>query len=430
MTALLLGSFLALMAIGVPVALVMGIASLVLLLLGDVSLPLLILPQSLFRGIDTFPMMAVPLFILAADLMTAGRLTDALLKHANLLVGHFRGGLGYVNVLISMFFAGISGSALADAAGPSKIVMDMMRRSGYPAYYAGALSATTATIGPIIPPSIIMVIYAVTDNSVTVAGLFLAGVVPGVLLGVVLALTNYVLSVRGGYQSATHAPRFPEVARSFLPAVPGLLMPVIILGGILGGVFTATEAAAVAVFYALFVSMAITRKLGVRDLPGVLLRSGLLTSAVLLIVSMATIFSRLLTFLQIPQQLARWVTTLTDDRALVLILLSLFVLACGLVIDTLPAVIILVPVLAPIATQFGIDPLQFAMMIVLNLAIGMVTPPIGPVLFVISTVGNLRLERLARAVLPFLVAELVVLALVVAFPALTLTLPAWFGFTR
>jgi tripartite ATP-independent transporter DctM subunit len=221
-----------------------------------------------------------------------------------------------------------------------------------------------------------------------------------------------------------------DVVRSFLPALPGLMMPIIILGGILGGVFTATEAAAVAVFYALVVSLFITRKLPWRDLPGVFLRSGILTSAVLLIVSMATIFSRLLTVLQVPQNLARWLAGLTEDRVVVMILLAIFILLVGLVIDTLPAVIILVPVLAPVAAGFGIDPLHFAMMLVLNLAIGMVTPPIGPVLFVICTVGKLRLELLARAVLPLLAAELVVLALVIAFPALTLTVPGWFGFSR
>jgi tripartite ATP-independent transporter DctM subunit len=429
-TLLLLGAFAVLMTVGVPVALVMGGASLIALVWGGSNLPLVILPQSLYRGIDSFPLMAVPLFILAADLMTAGRLTDALLKHANMLVGHMRGGLGHMNVLTSMFFAGISGSALADAAGPGKIVMDMMRRGGYPPYYAGALSATTATIGPIIPPSIIMVIYAVTDNSVTVAGLFLAGIVPGLLLGLTLSLTNYAIAVREGFQVASRRPPVIDVLRSFFPALPGLMMPVIILGGILGGVFTATEAAAVAVAYAFAVSLLLTRQLELRDVPGVFLRSGILTSAVLLIVSMATIFSRLLTVLQIPQNLARWLAGLTDDRVLIMILLAVFILACGLFIDTLPAVIILVPVLAPVATQFGIDPLHFAMMLVLNLAIGMVTPPIGPVLFVICTVGKLRLERLSRAVLPLLFAELVVLALVIAVPAISLTVPAWFGYVR
>ena len=430
MTVLLFGAFVLFMAIGMPVALVMGAASLAALLWGGSNLPAIIVPQSLLRGIDSFPLMAVPLFILAADLMTAGRLTDALMKHANLLVGHLRGGLGYVNVLTSMLFAGISGSALADAAGPGKIVMDMMRGAGYPAYYAGALTATTATIGPIIPPSIIMVIYAVTDNSVTVAGLFLAGVVPGVLLGLALALVNYVISVRRGYQSASSRPPVRDVLRSFFPALPGLMMPIIILGGILGGIFTATEAAAVAVFYALIVSLFLTRQLKWRGVPGVFLRSGILTSAVLLIVSMATIFSRLLTVLQVPQNLARWLTGLTEDRIMIMILLAVFILLVGLVVDTLPAVIILVPVLAPVAAQFGIDPLQFAMMLVLNLAIGMVTPPIGPVLFVICTVGKLRLERLSRAVIPLLLAELVVLALVIAFPAISLTVPGWFGLTR
>ena len=429
MTVLLLGAVRGLLASGLPSALVMGAASLAALLWGGSNLPLLILPQSLFRGIDTFPLMAVPLFILAADLMTAGRLTDSLLKHANVLVGHLRGGLGYVNVLTSMFFAGISGSALADAAGPGKIVMDMMRRAGYPAYYAGALSATTATIGPIIPPSIIMVIYAVTDNSVTVAGLFLAGVVPGILLGIALAATNWWIAARHGYQVAARRPTLREIVGSFFPALPGLMMPIIILGGILGGVFTATEAAAVAVFYALIVSL-LSRALKFRDLPGVFLRSGLLTSAVLLIVSMATIFSRLLTVLQVPQNLARWISSLTDDRVVVMILLAVFILICGLFIDTLPAVIILVPVLAPVAAEFGIHPLQFAMMLVLNLAIGMVTPPIGPVLFVIATVGRLRLERLAIAVLPLLLAEIVVLALVMFVDDLSLTVPAWFGYRR
>lgn len=429
MTVVLLVGFVATLAIGVPVALTMGIASFLAIQAGG-TYPLLVLPQRLFGGINSFPLMAVPLFILAADLMTAGKLTDAILKHTKTLVGHVRGGLGHVNVLTSMLFAGISGSALADAAGPGAVIMRMMRQAGYPAYYAGALTATTATIGPIIPPSIIAVIYAVTDNRVTVAGLFLAGVVPGMMLALALAAVNHVISTRGGYQSATEAPPVGEMIRSVVPAIPGLLMPVIILGGILGGIFTATEAAAVAVAYALFAGLVITRSLKWRDVPGVFLRSSLLTSAVLLIVSMASAFSWLLTVLRVPQMLATWLSGITDSRALVLVLLAVFILLCGLVIDTLPAVIILTPILAPVAAGFGIDPLHFAMMLILNLAIGMVTPPIGPVLFVIATVGKLRLERVAAAVLPLLAAELVVLALVIAFPALSLAVPNWFGFAR
>ncbi len=429
MTVVLMLTFVIGLIIGLPVALVMGVSSLSALLAGG-NFSLLVLPQRLYGGINSFPLMAVPLFILAADLMTVGKLTEALLKYTNVLVGHVRGGLGHMNVLASMLFAGISGSALADAAGPGAVTMDMMRKAGYPAYYSAALTATTATIGPIIPPSIIMVIYAVTDNRVTVAGLFLAGVLPGILLGGALALVNHFSAVRNNYQFVSKAPSLRKVFQSFWPALPGLMMPIIILGGILGGIFTATEAAAVAVFYALFVSFFVTRSLNLKTLPGVFLRSGILTSAVLLIVSMASIFSWLLTVQQVPQKLALWLGGLTDSRAIILILLAIFILFTGLFIDTLPAVIILTPMLAPVAAQFGINPLHFAMMLVLNLTIGMVTPPVGPVLFVICTVGRLRLERLSRAVLPLLLAELIVLILVIAFPAISLTIPALFGFTR
>lgn len=429
MTVALLVGFVATLAVGIPVALSMGVASFVAIEVGG-SYPLLVLPQRLFGGINSFPLMAVPLFILAADLMTAGKLTEALLRHTQLLVGHVRGGLGHVNILTSMLFAGISGSALADAAGPGAIIMKMMWKGGYPRYYAAALSATTATIGPIIPPSIIAVIYAVTDSRVTVAGLFLAGVVPGVMLGLALAVVNHIVATRLGLEAGSKRAPFRAVARSFVGALPGLTMPVIILGGILGGVFTATEAAAVAAVYALLVSVFVTRSLAWRDVPGVFLRSGLLTSAVLLIVSMASVFSWLLTVLRVPQRLAAWLGGLTDSRAVTLILLAVFILLVGLVIDTLPAVIILTPILAPVAANVGVDPLHFAMILVLNLAIGMVTPPIGPVLFVIATVGRLRLEGVARAVFPLLLAELVVLALVIAFPALSLTVPRLFGLTR
>jgi tripartite ATP-independent transporter DctM subunit len=429
MTLAIVLGFVGALAVGVPVALSMGVASWIAIEAGG-TYPLLVLPQRLFGGINSFPLMAVPLFILAADLMTAGRLTEALLRHTQLLVGHVRGGLGHVNILTSMLFAGISGSALADAAGPGAIIMKMMWKGGYPRYYAGALTATTATIGPIIPPSIIAVIYAVTESSVTVAGLFLAGIVPGVMLGLALAVVNHVMATRHGFQAGTKRAPIRQILGSFLPAVPGLLMPIIILGGILGGIFTATEAAAVAAAYALLVSVLVTRSLKLRDIPGVFLRSGLLTSAVLLIVSMASVFSWLLTILRVPQLLAEWLGGLTDSRALTLVLLAVFILMVGLVIDTLPAVIILTPILAPVAANVGVDPLHFAMILVLNLAIGMVTPPIGPVLFVIATVGGLRLEKVARAVLPLLLAELIVLSLVIAFPQLSLTVPRLFGFTQ
>jgi tripartite ATP-independent transporter DctM subunit len=414
--------------VGMPVALTMGLAGTVAVLVGG-QFPPIVTVQYMFNGINSFPLMAVPFFILAAELMTASGLTGALLRFANDLVGHIRGGLGHVNVLVSVMVAGISGSALADAAGPGALIMRMMRRAGYHAEYAGALSAATATIGPIIPPSILMVIYAITDSRVTVAGLFLAGVVPGLMLGLALAAANHWISIRRDYRFRSERATLTRLARSFWSAVPALLMPAIILGGILGGVFTPTEAAAAAVAYAILIGFA-TGGLKPGDLPRVFVRSGVITAAVLLIVAMASLFAWLLTVLQIPQTLAAAIGGLTDSALLILVLLALFTLLCGLVIDTLPALIILVPVLAPIAYRVGIDPLHFAMMLVLNLTIGMVTPPVGPVLFVISAVGRLRMEALVRAILPLLLAELAVLALVILFPALSTTVPRLFGYTH
>ena len=415
--------------IGMPVAITMGLSGMVAVMV-DGRFPGLVIPQYLFNGISSFPLMAVPFFILAAEIMTASGLTTSLLRFANDLVGHIRGGLGHVNVMVSMLFAGISGSALADAAGPSAIVMRMMRKTGYSPAYAGAMSAATATIGPIIPPSILMVVYAISDSRVTVAGLFLAGVVPGILLGLALMGVNHWISIKRGYVFRSERPSLLGLAKSFWSALPALLLPFIIIGGILGGIFTPTEAAAVAAAYALCVGLFITRGLKWRNLLPLFTKSGVVTAAVLLIVSMASIFSWLLTILQIPQTIATWIGNMTDSPSVVVIMLAVFVLLCGLVIDTLPALIILVPVLGPVGDQFGLDPMYFAIMIVLNLTIGMITPPVGPVLFVVSTIGRVRLETLSKAIVPLLLAELFVLALVIAIPAISITVPKLFGITH
>lgn len=401
-----------------------------LALLWEGKLSLLSVPQRLFDGINSFPLMAVPFFILAADIMTASGITTALLRFSNTLVGHIRGGMGHVNVLTSVLFAGISGSALADAAGPGAIEMRMMEKSGYDKYYSAALSAATATIGPIIPPSIIMVIYALTDSRVSVAGLFLAGVLPGLLLGGALMVANHFISVRRGYGMGHAREPWASRVRAMWRATPILLMPAIIIGGILSGMFTPTEASAVAVFYALLVGLFVTRTLNARLIAKVLLQSGLVTSAALLIVSTASLFAWLLTLLQIPQTIAVAIAKLTTDPLAIMLIVGLFVLVCGLFLDTLPAVIILVPVLAPISDQFGIAPLHFAMAIVLNLTIGLITPPVGAVLFVMTSVGRLRFELLCKAILPLLAAELAVLLLVVVFPGLSTSVPEWFGYTR
>jgi tripartite ATP-independent transporter DctM subunit len=422
-------TFLVGMAIGIPVSLIMGGSGFMALLYSG-KLSLLTVPQRFFNGINSFPLMAVPFFILAADLMSASGITMSLLRFTTNFVGHIRGGLGHVNVLTLMLFAGISGSALADAAGPGALIMRMMKKTGYDEYYSAALTASTAIMGPIIPPSIIMVIYAVTDSKVTVAGLFMAGIVPGVLMALALAALNHITAIRRNYLFRSPLATWKERLKSVWRAIPALLMPLIIIGGILSGVFTATEASAVAVFYALFVGFFVTKKLTLRMLPKVVVQSALVTSAALLIVSMASLFANILTVVQVPQAVAAYIMGISRDPVIVMTIVAIFVLLCGMFIDTLPAVIILVPVLAPLAEQVGINPLHFAMAFVLNIAIGMVTPPVGAVLFILTAVAQLNFARLSRAILPMVFALMVVLALVMYVPAISLTLPRWFGFTH
>lgn len=418
--------FFATLFLGIPVAFTMGMAGLTAVYVNG-SLNPLVAAQRMFAGIDSFPLMAVPFFILASELMTACGLTNALLRFANALVGHLRGGLGHVNILVSMLFAGISGSALADAAGPSAIVMRMMREAGYEKNYAGALSAATATIGPIIPPSILMVIFAISTTGVTVAGLFLAGIVPGLMLGVALAIANHVVSTRAGYRGRDTRASAQELATATLAALPAIVMPAIILGGILFGVFTPTEAGAVATAYALALGT-LSRNLSLRGLFEAFSQAAVTTASVFLIVAMASIFAWLLTYVRIPQTLAEMISGISDNRVVILFILAGFALICGFFIDTLPALIILTPILAPIATSAGIDPMHFGMMLVLNLTIGLITPPVGPVLFVIATVGRLRIEGLSRAVLPLLAAELCVLVLVILVPSISTFVPRFFGY--
>ncbi|KXF75898.1 C4-dicarboxylate ABC transporter [Paramesorhizobium deserti] len=429
MTTVLLAVFIIALVVGVPVSIAMGGAGIAALIWGGTFSPMLV-PQRLFSGIDSFPLMAVPFFILAAELMTGGRITDLLVRFACQLIGNVRGGLGYANVIMAIFMAGISGSALADAAGPGSVIIRMMRQAGYPTAYAAALTASSAIIAPIIPPSIIMIIYALTDNSVSVIGLFLAGIVPGLLLGGSLIFVNWWISRQKNFTFALPRPAWGQFLRDSWKVFPALLMPVIILGGIHGGVFTPTEASAVAAVYAFIVGRFVIGTLSISQVPRILVSTALMTSAVLLVVSMASIFAYMLTVLQIPQTVSQEIAALGLSPLMLLIVVSLFLLVCGLFLDTLPAVIILVPILAPLAQNAGIDPLHFAMVVILNLTIGMITPPVGAVLFVITVVAKVPIFTLARAIIPMLAAEIVVFALIVLFPTLTLWLPNAFGYVR
>lgn len=415
--------------LGLPIVFVMGISAACAMLISEPMAAILI-PQQFFAGINSTTLTAIPFFILAAELMGAGELTPALLRFAKSLVGHIKGGLGYSSILTSVMFAGISGSALADAAGPGVIDRQMMKKDGYSPEYASAISCANAVIGPIIPPSILAIIYATTDSRVTVGGLFMAGVLPGLLLALAVAIANFFLVRKLGYTKVRPRNTFTQILQLSIKASPALMMPVIILVGIRGGVFTPTEGAAVAAAYAMFVGFFITRKLSVTMLPKVMLRAALATAAVLLIVSMATLFANVLTTLRLPDMLAQYAAQLTDNRLVALFILAGIVIVTGLFIDTLPALIILAPVLSPVAAAFGVDPIQFAVMMILNLAIGMVTPPVGPVLFLVSSMERVALEKIIISIVPILAAQFCVLLLVLLFPPISTFLPHSLGFTN
>jgi tripartite ATP-independent transporter DctM subunit len=416
----------ALLALGVPVAFALGGATLFAMASGNV--PLVALPKYLFSGIDLFALEAVPFFILAAELMTGGELSNVLLRFASQFVGRFRGGLGHTNILTITFFSGISGSALADAAGPGAIMIRMMRDDGYEPSYAAALTAATSILGPIIPPSISVFIYALAYPEVNLVGLLIAGVVPGILIAAAMAAINHVVSVRRDYRGSRERVGWRDYLRNTWRALPALVLPALILGGIASGAFTPTEASVVAVFYALFAGMVIYRTLRWRMLPGILARSALMTASVLIIVGMSAAFAWVLTVSRVPQHLTEWIVAMQLSPLAFLFAVNVLLIAFGIFIEPLPGIVVLVPILAPIAHALGIDDLQFGIIVVVNLTMGMITPPVGGLLFVTSIVAKVPLARLVRELWPFLWAQLAILVLLSLFPFLSAGLPNAFGY--
>lgn len=412
--------------IGIPVAFCLALTSLVVLLvLGDV--PLHLIPQRMFTGMDSFPLMAVPFFILAGDLMNACGITTRIVRFATAIVGSIRGGLAHVNIVASMFFAGISGSAVADTAAMGSILIPAMEDDGYDKTFAAAVTAASSVIGPIIPPSIPVVIFALV-GSVSVGGLFLAGMIPGILIGLGLMAVAYFLARKHNYGTKRPLVSFRELISSTRGAIIPMIMPVIILGGILSGAFTPTEAAAVAVGYAIVVGLFVLRSITVKDLPTIFFRSMVTTSTILMVMACANVFSWILGTQQIPQQLAAEISSWTSNPYLLLLLINLILLLVGCFLEGTASIIIMVPILLPLATHAGIDPLHFGIVVVMNLMIGLITPPLGLCLFVVCTVANVGLTRLIRMTLPFVMIEIVTLLIVTYIPGLSLYFPRMFGF--
>ncbi len=425
MLASLAVTFILTMAIGVPIAFCLGLAGLIALLVwGKVSIVLI--PQRMFTGVDSFVLMAVPFFILAGELMGTSGILGRLIRFADQLVGWIRGGLAHVNIVSSMIFAGVSGSAVADASALGAALIPSMREK-YGNEFSCAVCAGAATIGPIIPPSIPMVVYALTVN-VSIAGLFLAGVIPGILMGLGMMGIAYVIARRRGYGRRAEKIPWPEIRERTLKAIPAVVMPGIILGGILLGVVTPTEAGALAVLYAVFVGFFVTKELRWSHFPQALLRSGIATAIVFILVATSNLVSWLLVTGGVPQLLGAMVRSVSSSPWVFLLLVNIVLLILGCFLDNLAIMIMIAPILAPIATTYGIHPLHFGFVFVLNGVLGLLTPPFGIILFVVCALAKIPLMTLARAVFPFLAWQLVVLILVTYVPAVAMWIPRAFGY--
>ncbi|MCX7786829.1 MAG: TRAP transporter large permease [Spirochaetes bacterium] len=413
--------------LGVPVAFSLGSATVVYLYLKGVSVGLI--AQRMFTGLDSFPFMAIPFFILAGDLMNTSGITKKLVNFANVLVGHIKGGLGHVNIVSCMFFAGITGSAIADASAVGSMLIPAMEEEGFDLDFSAGLTASAAIVGPIIPPSIPFVIYSLL-SSTSVAALFMAGMIPGILVGVSLMVVTYILAIRRNYPYRKEKPTFKEIIHATLQGVVPLLMPVIILGGILAGIFTATEASGVAVVYALVIGFFVYKNLDLKTLKKLLISTGKTTGVVFLIIACSNIFNWALVVEQVPQQMATFVAHIFTNKFVLLLAINIVLLIVGTFMEGTAAMIILVPILLKITEGYGIHPVMLGAIVVLNLMIGLLTPPVGLVLYTVCGITHISLERITKAVLPFLIVEIGVLFLVTYIEPVSMFLPRLFGYVK
>ena len=427
MLALFLPIFIIFLMIGLPVFFGLLAAPGLLLWLNGQPRDLALLYRNVYNGMDSFPLMAIPFFMLAGVLMNRGGITSRLVEFSQAIMGHFRGGLAHVNILSSMLFAGLSGSAVADTSAIGSMLVPAMVKNGYTRKFSAAITAASSVIGPIIPPSGIMIIYSYVMGE-SVAALFLAGIIPGILVGLGLMLMTWVMAQRYDFPVATKRATWSERGNASIKAFFPLLTPLIILGGILGGIFTPTEASAVAVAYALIVSLFILKSMTVRDLPKVLTEAAMVSSVVLLLVGAAMAFKTVVSLSHAPEILAAWILGLSDNPLILLFLINLLLFGVGMFLDAGPAIIILAPILGPIFINLGVHPVHFAIIMSVNLTVGLATPPMGLVLFVASSVSGERIESISKAILPFLVVEVVVIFMITYIPAVSLAIPRYFGF--
>jgi len=423
---ILLFSFTSLLALNVPIAICIALATLLTVYsLGNVPTSYIV-AQRMTVGIASFPLLAIPFFILSGELMGQGGMARRLMDFAGALMARFHGGLAYVNTLACMMFGAVSGSAAAAVSSVGGFMIPEMQRKGYDRGFSVALTTTSATTGLLIPPSNIMIVFAVVASNVSVAALFVAGVVPGIVMGGAIMLACFLIYRRRAIGSGERA-SLVEILRSFARAFPSMLLIVIVLGGILGGIFSATEASVIAVAYALLLGLAVHREIRVRDLPGILLSSAKKTSIVMLLIGASQAMSWVLALEQVPQTVSHALLGLTDSYLGILLVVNVVLLMVGTFMDMTPAVLIFTPIFLPVVTSLGMNPVHFGILMIANLCIGLCTPPVGTCLFLGCGVGGAKMSEVVRPLLPMFVAMTMALLLITYWPALSLWMPGLFG---
>lgn len=418
------GSFIFLLLVGAPIAVALGLSSAVVLY-KIMHIPLIVVPQRMFTAIDSFSFLAVPFFMLAGSFMSSGGVTKRLINFANALVGFIRGGLALVVAVSGMFFAAISGSSAATTAALGSTLLDEMEKSGYEKQFSAAIIAAGGTTGIVIPPSITLVVFGVSAG-VSIGDLFMGGFAPGILMGISMCVLSYFLCKKKGIEAQG---KFSLIAifKSFKDSILALMMPFIVLGGIYGGVFTPTEAAAVAAVYGLIIGMFVYKELKLKDLPRVMLKATISTTLIMFIVGGANLFGWILTNAQVPHKVAAYMSSISDSPVVFLMLLNVLLLIVGTLINASAAVVILVPILLPVALSYGIDPVFLGVLMIVNLAIGCITPPVGLDLFVVSGITGIPIEKISKAVFPYIVVLVIDLLILTYFPQIILFIPNLLG---
>jgi len=418
--------FVILLIIGVPIAFVLGLVPLIYLLFFQ-GLPLIAIASKLFGGIDNYVLLALPFFILAGNIMNNTGITKDLVNFARLLVGRVRGALAQVNIVVSIAFAGLTGAAVADTAAIGSILIPAMKEEGYSAEYAAAVTTASSVIGPIIPPSIIMVIYAsVTGESV--GALFMGGFLPGLAVALSLMILAYIYAIRNNHPKRTERISAKEALYIIRRSVLAMLVPLIIIGGILTGVFTPTEAAAVACLYAFLVGVFYYKTLTVKNMIDSIIDAGRVSATILLIISASQLFSMVLTIERIPEHIAEVMTSVITNKYVFLLVVNILFLFMGMVMEISASVIMLTPILLPLAMEYGVHPLHFALIMLVNLNIGLTTPPVGVCLFTAVPIAKCSVEKMVPKVMPFVIAEMIAVLFITYIPEITLFLPRLTGF--